>query len=136
MRGAVALRRAVGGAARERGRRQRPGRGLVRTKTLALALSGALTALGGVVYAQTYLYIDPSIAFGVERSVEMLLVAMIGGAGTLWGPVLGALVLHAIADGSRNFITAPGFAPMLYGVLLLVIIAALPRGIAGLLRRA
>ncbi len=109
---------------------------LVRTKTLALALSGALTALGGVVYAQTYLYVDPSIAFGVERSVEMLLVAMIGGAGTLWGPVLGALVLHAIADGSRSFITTPGFAPMLYGVLLLFIIAALPRGIAGLLRRA
>jgi branched-chain amino acid transport system permease protein len=109
---------------------------LVRTKTLALALSGGLTALAGVVYVQTYLYVDPSLAFGVERSVEMLLVAMIGGAGTVWGPILGALVLHAIADGSRSFIATPGFAPMLYGVLLLVIIAILPRGIAGLLRRA
>ena len=71
------------------------------------------------VYAQTYLYIDPSIAFGVERSVEMLLVAMIGGAGTVLGPVLGAIVLHVIADTRRTLIDLPGFAPMLYGVVLL-----------------
>ncbi|MCW3476812.1 branched-chain amino acid ABC transporter permease [Limobrevibacterium gyesilva] len=108
------------------------GVGLVRTKTAALALSGALTALGGVVYTQTYLYIDPSIAFGVERSVEMLLVVMIGGAGTVWGPILGAIALHLIADVSRTWIDTPGFAPMLYGVVLLAIIAALPGGIAGL----
>ena len=108
---------------------------LVRTKTAALALSGGLTALGGVVYAQTYLYIDPTIAFGVERSVEMLLVAMIGGAGTVWGPILGAIGLHLIADVSRAWIQTPGFAPMLYGVLLLVIIGVLPQGIAGLLER-
>ena len=112
---------------------------LVRTKVAALALSGAIAAPAGVVYAQTYLYVDPSIAFGVERSVEMLLVAMIGGAGTVWGPVLGALVLHAIDDTTRGFINTPGFAPMLYGVVLLAIIAFLPNGIAGLrerLRRA
>ena len=107
----------------------------MRTKTLAFALSGGLTALGGVVYTQTYLYIDPSIAFSVERSVEMLLVAMIGGAGTVWGPILGAIVLHVIADVSRAWIATPGFAPMLYGVVLLVIIAFLPQGIAGLMER-
>ncbi len=112
---------------------------LVRTKTLALALSGGLTALAGVVYTQTYLYIDPTIAFGSERSVEMLLVAMIGGAGTVWGPILGAVALHIVADVSRSFISTPGFAPMLYGVVLLVIIGVLPQGMAGLwerLRRA
>lgn len=108
---------------------------LVRTKTAALALSGGLTALGGVLYAQTYLYVDPSISFGVERSVEMLLVAMIGGAGTVWGPILGAIVLHIIADASRAWIATPGFAPMLYGVVLLVIIGVLPRGIIGVWER-
>lgn len=108
---------------------------LVRIKTQALALSGAITATGGVLYAQTFLYVDPSIAFGVERSVEMLLVAMIGGAGTVWGPVLGAIALHAIADTSRSWIDTPGFAPMLYGVVLLAIIAFLPGGIARLRRR-
>ena len=105
---------------------------LVRTKTLALALSGGLTALGGVLYVQTYLYVDPAIGFGVERSVEMLLVAMIGGGGTVWGPILGSLVLHAIADASRTLIQTPGFAPMLYGVVLLFVIALMPQGVAGL----
>ena len=108
---------------------------LVRTKTAALTLSGGLTALGGVLYAQTYLYVDPSISFGVERSVEMLLVAMIGGAGSVWGPILGAIVLHIIADVSRAWIATPGFAPMLYGVVLLVIIGLLPRGIIGVWER-
>lgn len=107
---------------------------LVRTKSAALAISGALTALGGVLYVQTYLYIDPNIAFSVERSVEMLLVAMIGGAGTVLGPLLGAIVVHIIADTSRTWITLPGFAPMLYGVVLLAIIGLLPGGIARLRR--
>jgi branched-chain amino acid transport system permease protein len=100
------------------------------TKVLALAMSGSLTAVGGVLYTQTYLYIDPMIAFGLERSVEMLLVTMIGGAGTVVGPILGAIALHLIADTTRTFIDIPGFAPMLYGILLLLIIAFLRGGIA------
>lgn len=108
----------------------------VQVKARALALSGGLTALGGVLYAQTYLYIDPSIAFGTERSVEMLLVAMVGGAGTVLGPVLGAIVLHAIADGARTLTDTPGVAPMLYGVVLLVVIAVMPGGLTRLLSRA
>jgi len=105
---------------------------LVRVKTGALALSGALTALGGVVYTQTYLYIDPNISFGTERSVEMLLVTMIGGAGSVWGPIFGAIALHLIADTSRAWLDTPGFAPMLYGLVLLAVIGLLPRGIVGL----
>jgi branched-chain amino acid transport system permease protein len=108
---------------------------IVRTKTAALALSGLLTALGGVAYTQTYLYIDPSIAFGIERSVEMLLVAMIGGAGTVWGPLWGAVLLHLIADTSAAWIATPGFAPMLYGLVLLGAIGVLPGGVVGGLRR-
>lgn len=103
---------------------------VVRTKSLALALSGAIAAAGGVLYVQTYLYLDPNIAFSAERSVEMLLVAMIGGAGTIWGPVLGAIVLHLIADTARALIATPGVAPMLYGVVLLIVIGFLPGGIA------
>jgi branched-chain amino acid transport system permease protein len=105
---------------------------VLRTKVMALAMSGSLTAVGGVLYTQTYLYIDPNIAFSSERSVEMLLVAMIGGAGTVIGPVLGAIALHLVADTSRTWINVPGFAPMLYGVVLLLIIAFLPGGIARL----
>jgi branched-chain amino acid transport system permease protein len=105
---------------------------VVWTKTQALALSGAITATGGVLYAQMFLYVDPSIAFGIDRSVEMLLVTMIGGAGTVWGPVLGAIVLHLISDSTRLLIETAGVAPMLYGVILLAIIGFLPKGIAGL----
>ncbi len=102
------------------------------TKVLALGLSGALTAMGGVLYAQTYLYIDPNIAFGAERSVEMLLVAIVGGAGTVLGPVLGAIALHLIADTARTLIDIPGVAPMLYGIVLLLVIGLLPGGIVRL----
>ncbi len=109
---------------------------VVRTKALALALSGGLTALAGVLYVQTSLYLDPNIAFSPERSVEMLLVAMVGGAGTVAGPILGAIVLHLIADTTRTYIETPGFAPMLYGVVLLVIVAVLPGGLARIRRRA
>jgi branched-chain amino acid transport system permease protein len=107
---------------------------VLRTKVLALTLSASLTALVGVLYTQTYLYVDPTIAFGSERSVEMLLVAMIGGAGTILGPVLGALALHLVADTSHAFIDVPGFAPMLYGAVLLLILAFLPGGIVRLRR--
>lgn len=102
------------------------------TKVRALALSGALAALGGVFYAQYYLYIDPPIAFGVEKSVEMLLAAMIGGAGTVWGPLVGSIALHLLADTTRNLFEIPGIAPMLYGAVLVLIVGFLPQGLVGL----
>jgi branched-chain amino acid transport system permease protein len=103
---------------------------VLRTKVLALTLSGAITAVAGVLYVQTYLYIDPNLAFGSDRSIEMLLVTMIGGAGTVLGPLVGAVALHLLVDTSRTWIDVPGFAPMLYGVALLLIIGFLPGGIA------
>lgn len=105
---------------------------VVQTKSAALALSGAITAIGGALYFQTTLYLDPNIAFSPERSVEMLLVVMVGGAGTVWGPILGAILLHLLSDSTRILIAAPGFAPMLYGVVLLLIVALLPGGLARL----
>jgi branched-chain amino acid transport system permease protein len=112
---------------------------VVRVKSQALALSGAIAALGGVLYVQNTLYIDPNIAFSSQRSVEMLLVAMVGGAGTVLGPLFGAIVLNLIDDTTRIFIATPGIAPMLFGGLLLLIIRFLPGGLArigGALRRA
>ena len=107
---------------------------VVRTKSLALALSGAIAAAAGVLYVQTYLYLDPNIAFSAERSVEMLLVAIAGGAGTVWGPIAGAILLHVIADTARAFIATPGLAPMLYGLVLLAVIAFLPGGVTRMRR--
>ncbi|MEI7706306.1 MAG: branched-chain amino acid ABC transporter permease, partial [Deltaproteobacteria bacterium] len=110
---------------------------LVRTKTQALALSGAITATGGVLYAQTFLYVDPSIAFGIERSVEMLLVVMIGGAGTVWGPVLGAVVFTGIEELTRVAFggTGRGTDLVVHGALLVLIAVYQPSGVMGLFTR-
>jgi branched-chain amino acid transport system permease protein len=78
-------------------------------------------------------YIDPSIAFGPHVSVEALVGAIVGGMGTLWGPVLGALVLHLLADLTRNlFGQLPGLNMVIYGTVLVLIVMFLPRGLSGM----
>ena len=65
--------------------------------------------------------------------MEALVGAIVGGMGTLWGPVLGALALHVLADLTRNlFGQMPGINMVIYGAVLIVIVMFLPRGIAGL----
>jgi branched-chain amino acid transport system permease protein len=99
----------------------------------AIALSGFFSALAGVFYAQLYLYLDPGIAYGAAVSVEALLVPIIGGLGTLFGPLLGAAVLHLVSEASRAAIgDAPGISLVLYGALLVVMVTFLPRGLAGI----
>lgn len=103
------------------------------TKLGAAVLSGGFTGAAGAFYVQVFQYIDPAIAFGPHVSVEALVAAIVGGMGTLWGPVLGALLLHALADVTRNlFGELPGINLVIYGVVLVLIVMFLPRGIAGL----
>ena len=86
----------------------------------------------GAFYVQVFQYIDPAIAFGPAVSVEALVGAIVGGMGTLWGPVLGALALHALADLTRNlFGELPGISMVIYGVVLILIVTFAPRGISG-----
>lgn len=107
-----------------------------RTKLGAIVLSGAFTGAAGAFYAQVFQYIDPGIAFGPHVSVEALVGAIVGGMGTLWGPVLGAVVLHTLADLTRNLFGAvPGINLVIYGVVLVLIVMFLPRGLAGILDR-
>src|SRR5262249_5135343 len=73
-----------------------------REKVKCLIISGALCGSAGTVYTQKYLYIDPSIAFSLDRSVEMLLVTLIGGAGTVIGPLFGSAVLHFIGELTKD----------------------------------
>ena len=87
----------------------------------------------GAFYVQVFQYIDPGIAYGSVTSVEALVAAIVGGIGTVWGPVLGALVLHILADITRNlFGQLPGINMVIYGVVLVLIVMFLPRGIAGI----
>ena len=106
-------------------------------KMMAMAISSFLTAMGGTFYAQYYLTIDEEAAFGVAVSIEILLGPIIGGAGTVFGPILGAGILECLSEGSRNLLGAySGVHLMLYGAILIVIIIFLPKGILGGLQTA
>ncbi|CAB3920465.1 branched-chain amino acid ABC transporter permease [Achromobacter piechaudii] len=97
-----------------------------------IALSAAFMSAAGAFYVQVFQYIDPGIAFGSAVSVEALVGAIVGGMGTLWGPVLGAVALHGLADLTRNlFGELPGISMVIYGVVLILIVMFLPRGISG-----
>ncbi|MBM3481086.1 MAG: branched-chain amino acid ABC transporter permease [Alphaproteobacteria bacterium] len=108
---------------------------VLRAKTLCMGISGAMAGAGGTFYAQKYLYIDPSIAFGVEKSVEMLLVSMIGGAGTVFGPLVGAIALGFVGEATRALTSAQGLGLVVYGMILVAIVARLPDGLIGLFAR-
>ena len=103
-----------------------------RIKLAAICLSAAFMGAAGAFYVQVFQYIDPAIAYGPATSVEALVAAIVGGMGTLWGPVLGAVVLHLLADLTRNlFGELPGINMVIYGVVLVLIMMFAPRGIAG-----
>jgi len=100
----------------------------------AMTISAAITAAGGCFYAQYFLFIDASIAYGPWISVEALLAPIIGGTGTVFGPLLGALVVKTLGELGK-FATgdAPGLDLVIYGCVLIAVVAVAPRGIAGML---
>jgi branched-chain amino acid transport system permease protein len=104
-------------------------------KVKVMVLSGAMCGIGGSFFAQYFLYIDPTIVFGVDKSVEMLLVSMIGGAGTVYGPLIGAVLLAGVSDVTRVLTNVQGLSLVLYGTLLVIIIAFLPNGLIDLFKR-
>lgn len=103
----------------------------VRTKIVAFALSAALMAACGTVFAQYVLYIDPASIFSFDLSVQVVLLTVVGGAGRAGGPILGALLLTPLAQTLRVWLgrTAPGLHLVVYGVLLIVIVLRLPQGL-------
>lgn len=104
-------------------------------KVKIMLLSGAVCGVGGCFFAQYFLYIDPTIVFGLDKSVEMLLVSMIGGQGTVYGPLVGSLLLAVLSEGTRSMSQIQGLSLVLYGALLIVIIAFLPNGLIELFKR-
>jgi branched-chain amino acid transport system permease protein len=106
-----------------------------RVKLAAMTLSAAITAVGGCFYAQYFLFLDAGIAYGPWISVEALLAPIIGGVGTVFGPLLGALVVKTLGEATK-LVTGdvPGLDLVIYGCVLIIVVAFAPRGIAGLLR--
>lgn len=107
-----------------------------RTRVIAAVVSAALTAVGGTFLAQYIGYIHPGNFFGEMPSIQILLFAIAGGIGTIWGPTLGAIVLIPIAELARSQLSgALAGAPLLiYGLALVLTMMFLPSGLMGLLR--
>ena len=109
---------------------------LLAVKLTAIGLSGAITAAAGVLYLQYFLFIDSSITFGTWISVEVLLATIVGGIGTVLGPVVGALALHGVGELVKTLAGGvPGIDLAVYGAVLIVAVAFLPGGLVGLFSR-
>ncbi|HEX6957743.1 MAG TPA: branched-chain amino acid ABC transporter permease [Ferrovibrio sp.] len=111
-----------------------------RYKMLAVAISAGMTALGGVFYAFYYNNLFPEQIFSMSRSIELILGPIIGGIGSLFGPILGAFVLTVLAEGLSEIMVTlgydiPGFKQVFYGICLLLVIVYLPHGIWPPLRK-
>jgi branched-chain amino acid transport system permease protein len=124
-------------------------------KNVALAISAAFTAFAGGFYAMFVKFIDPNIAFGLDVSVQIVLIAIIGGIGTIIGPVIGAMVLVPLSEVLRNprgLVQIGVLAPdssvvafierylsnahlLVYGILVVVVILFAPEGVLGVIRR-
>jgi branched-chain amino acid transport system permease protein len=105
-----------------------------RWKLLAVAISSAMTAVSGVFFAFYYNNLFPEQIFSIGRSIEIILGPVIGGVGTLFGPILGAGVLTLLSEGITDSLAAlgwevPGMKQVFYGVVLLAVVMFLPHGI-------
>ena len=98
-------------------------------KLKAFAISGALTAIGGGIYGIFLSFIEPHIIFNLLLSIQIALTVIIGGRGTVWGPAVGAVVLVVSGEVFRTMFAQANM--LLYGVLILVVILAMPKGIVG-----
>ena len=114
----------------------------LRVKLQAMTLSAGATAAAGALYTQKFLYLDANLAFGSWISVDALLAPIIGGLGTVFGPLAGTIVLLGLGELTKSLFARltggalPGVDLVAFGVLLIVCVAHAPRGIIGLLPRA
>jgi branched-chain amino acid transport system permease protein len=105
-----------------------------RYKMYAVVLSAAMTAVGGIFFAFYYNNLFPEQVFNIGRSIELILGPIIGGLGTLFGPIVGAFLITGLAEALREAmlrfgIDVPGAKQVFYGTCLLVVVMALPHGV-------
>ena len=105
-----------------------------RIKLVAFALSGALTALGGAIYGIYLRALEPHDIFFLPLSVQIALTAIIGGRGTVWGPLAGATLLVVSRELFRGVFAEATL--LIYGILILIVVLFAPRGLLGELGRA
>ena len=106
-------------------------------KILAVGISAFLTAFGGTFYAQYFMYIQPDSTFNVLMSFDIMLRSIIGGMGTLAGPIIGSFILTPLGEITRGFVGAKsGIHLMVYGGILILICLFMPRGVYPWIRKS
>jgi branched-chain amino acid transport system permease protein len=109
-----------------------------RCKMLAMVLSSFLTGVGGTFYAFYLFSLQPNAVFGIPLSVEIIIRPIVGGAGTVLGPVLGSFILSPLAEISRTYFAQGGWSGahlIVYGLLLIAVVLFLPDGAYPAIRR-
>jgi branched-chain amino acid transport system permease protein len=105
-----------------------------RYKMLAVVISAAMTSFAGVIYAFYYNNLFPEQVFNISQSILIILAPMVGGLGTLFGPILGAFVIETVAEAMRTLlqwfgVDLPGTNQLFFGVVLLFVVIAVPEGV-------
>ena len=110
---------------------------VLREKLRVTVISAALTALGGAIYGQYIMYLNPETVSGIAVSLQIVFAAIAGGMYTLLGPTVGALLTISLTEGLRVWFgtTFIGAANTIYGILLILCIIFMPHGIVGTLER-
>ena len=109
-------------------------------KMVAVVISAGMTSFAGVIYAFYYNNLFPEQVFNISRSIEIILGPIVGGIGTLFGPILGAFILTGLAETLTTTLAGigidmPGAKQVFYGICLLLVITALPDGVWPWLRK-
>lgn len=115
---------------------QATGVDLRRYKLIAFLVSAAFTSVGGTLMAQYVMYIEPSTVFDITISIDLALMSILGGIGTLAGPLVGALITLPLQEFLKDWLSAvgPGAHLVVYASLLILIVMLLPEGVVGLWR--
>lgn len=106
-------------------------------KLLAFLISAGLTSVGGTMMAQYVLYIEPSTVFDITISVDVALMSILGGLGTIFGPIIGAVITLPLQEFLKDWLGGVGAGAHLvvYALILIVVVVMLPEGVVGLGRR-
>lgn len=107
-----------------------------RCKLLAWLISAGLTAIGGVIYANFIMYIEPYSVFSIDFSIQLPIIAIIGGMGTLFGPILGSFLLIPLGEVLRSWLGGEyrSIHLIVYGLVLIFVVMLVPQGIIELVK--
>lgn len=110
---------------------------VLRYKMIAMGISAALTALGGTFYAQYLQYVEPHTFASIDIVIQIILLTVVGGNGTVWGPVVGPTLLVPAGEWLRHALggSLPGVHLLAYGLLLVMVIRFAPDGLIGAFHR-